>query len=113
MPCLTSESHGGGNREEEMSLIPMIVWKLIGILLEFSEIFSRLKKWLEISLEFGHPLLNYSPIKGGLIMEQERNTINFFFQGQVGFRNIMNVNWKSISRFSSFFLPCVRLSVIR
>jgi len=113
MTCLPDESHGGVSREEKMSLIPMIVWKLIEILQKFSEIWSQLGKWLEVSIEFDHPSLDLLPLEAGLLMEKKRKTNDFFSQGEVGFHNIMKVHWKSTSRFSSFFLPCLRLPVGR
>jgi hypothetical protein len=93
-------------REEKMSSIPVIVWKLIEILLKFPKRWSRLGKGLEISIEFGHPLLDRLPREVGLSMGGKRSIEGAFFQGKVGFRNIMEVNSKTISGSPSFFLPC-------
>jgi hypothetical protein len=105
MTCLPYKSHGGVSREEKMSLIPMIVWKLIEILQKSPKVWSRLGKWLKVSIEFDHPSLDRSPLETDLLMEEKKNTVNFFSQGEVGFHNIMKVHWKSTSRFSSFFSP--------
>ncbi|PIV24229.1 MAG: hypothetical protein COS40_02490 [Deltaproteobacteria bacterium CG03_land_8_20_14_0_80_45_14] len=84
----------------------MIVWKLIGILQKFPRIWSRLGEWLRVSNEWDDLPLYRSALEDSLMMEKKRNTIDSSFQGKVGFRNIMKVNWKSPLGSPSFFLPC-------
>jgi hypothetical protein len=89
-----------------MGSTPMVVWKLIEILMKFPRIWSRLGIGLEVSIESDHLSLDRSPLEAGLSMEKKGNTINSSFQGKVGFRNIVKVNWKSTLGSPSFFLPC-------
>jgi hypothetical protein len=89
----------------EMGLIPMIVWKLIGILRNFPKMWSRWGNWLKISIKPDHLPLYRFPLKGGLVLEKKKNIIDSSFQEKAGFRIIMKVNWKSTLRFPSLFLP--------
>lgn len=95
-----------------MNLIPMFVWKLIEILLEFPRIWSGLGKWLLVSVEPDPPSFDRLALEGSLNMEGKRNAIDLFVRGKVGFRNIIKVHWKLTSGSPSFFLPCqVQLSL--
>jgi hypothetical protein len=88
----------------EMGLIPMIVWKLIGILRNFPKMES-----MEIvkDLYQTRPSTPYRfPLKGGLVLEKKRDILDSSFQEKAGFRIIMKVNWKSTLGFPSLFLPC-------
>ncbi len=84
----------------------MIIWKMIEILLEFPKRWSRLEKWLGISIQPDHALLDRLSREAGPSMCEKRSTDGAFFRGEAGFRNIMKVNWKTISGFLSFFLTC-------
>ena len=90
----------------EMGLIPMIVWKLIGILRNFPKMWSRGGIWLKISIKTDHLTLYRSPFQGGLVLEKKRDILDSSFQEKAGFRIIMKVNWKSTLGFPSLFLPC-------
>jgi len=89
-----------------MGLIPMIVWKLIGILRNFPKMWSRGGIGLKISIKADHLTLYRSPFKGGLVLEKKRNILDSSFQEKAGFRIIMKVNWKSTLGFPILFLPC-------
>jgi len=89
-----------------MGVIPTIVWKMVEILQEFSGRWSRLGKWLEIPMESDHSSLYRSVLEGGLSFEEKG--MGSFFQGKIGFPNIMKSKWKSTSGSPSFFLPCLR-----
>ena len=80
-----------------MNLMPMFVWKLIEILLEFPRIWSGLGKWLLVSVEPDPPSFDRLALEGSLNMEGKRNAIDLFVQGKVGFRNIIKVHWKLTS----------------
>jgi hypothetical protein len=96
----------GPDMRREMGLIPMIIWKLIGILQNFPKMWSRCGKGLKVSIKPDHLILYRSPLKGGLVMEKKRNITDSSFQGKAGFRIIMKVNWKSTLGSPSLFLPC-------
>ena len=83
----------------------MIQWNVIEILQKFEKIWGRLGKWLEVFIKLTSLSLDHSPLDAGLIIEKKDNTADPSLQGKVGFRYIMETNWKSTSRFSSFFLP--------
>jgi hypothetical protein len=89
-----------------MGVIPTIVWKVIEILQKFSRVWSRLRKGLEVFNEPDHSPLYRLALEAGLSFEKK--TIDSFFQGKVGFPNIMKLKWKTTSGSPSFFLPCLR-----
>ena len=106
MTCLPCLPKAGEGREEKMGSITMILWKLIEILLRSPGTWSRLAKWLGVSIESDYLPLHRSVLEVGLIMEKKKSTLGSSFQGKVGFRNIEKVNWQSTSGSPSFFLPC-------
>ncbi len=75
-------------------MIPTIVWKVIEILQKFPRVWSRLRKGLEVSNEPDHSPLYRSALEAGLSLEKK--TIDSFFQGKVGFPNIMKLKWNVI-----------------
>ena len=91
-----------------MGLIPMIRWKMIEILQKFQKSWIRLMMWLEVYINLDHLSLDRSPLEAGLNMEKKNKTMVSLFQGEVGFRYIVETNWKSTLGFPSFFLPCQR-----
>lgn len=89
-----------------MGLIPMILWKVIEILQEFPRTWTRLGKWLEISMESDHSSFYRFALETDLRLE--RKTVDSSFQGKVGFPNIVKLNCQSTSGSPSFFLPCLQ-----
>ena len=101
LPCLPRVVAGG---EEKMGLLTMILYRTMEILLEAPGKWSRLGKKLGVSAKSYYLSLVRSVLGTGL--NAERKIIGSSFQGRVGFRNIMKVNWQSTSGSPSFFLPC-------
>jgi hypothetical protein len=91
-----------------MGLIPMIQWIVIEILQKFQKVWIRLRIRLEVIINSDHLSLACSPLEVGLNMERKNNAMVSLFQGKVGFRYIMETNWKLPSGFPPFFLPCLR-----
>ncbi len=87
-----------------MGLIPIIVLKLIEILRIFPEMWSRLGKWLGVSTGWDYLSLYRSALERSLGLEKKN--IGPSFQREVGFRDIIKVNWKSPLGSPLSFLPC-------
>jgi len=89
-----------------MGLIPMIQWRVIEILQRIQKILGRVGKCLEVFIESAHLSLDRSPLEMGLDVEKKNNAMVALLQEEMGFRYIVETNWKSTSGFPSFFLPC-------
>lgn len=63
---------------------------------------------LEVFIISDHLSFDRSPLEACTEVKKKNNVIGSPFQGKVGFRYIMETNWKSTSAFPSFFLPCQR-----
>jgi len=86
----------------------MIQWNVIEILQKFKKIWIRLRMWLQVFIHSDHLSLDRSPLEAGLNVGKKNNAMVSLSQGKVGFRYIMETNWKSPSGFPSFFLLCLR-----
>jgi len=88
---------------ERMDLIPMILWKMVEILGKFPWMWSQWGRAGDIPKWQPQPLHCFCLEKGQTI---KTRTIDSFFQGKAGFRNIMKVGWKSTLGSLPSILPC-------
>jgi hypothetical protein len=86
----------------------MILWKLVEILLKSPRAWSRLAKWLGVSIELDRLPLYRFIREAGLTMAKKKIALGSSFQEKLGFRNIEKANGQSTSGSPSFFLPCLQ-----